>query len=123
MKEKIEKLLSFVGRPYEKTNNDGTYQGCFYPVQFLYPQLPKFRMPDTDIKSACDFASKKIEEICQNISPSELKEGDIIKTNFKDVLHVAIYLGFGKIIHVFENNTLQIGRLKMFRNFQSFRVK
>ena len=103
-------------------NDDGTYQGCFYPVQFLYKDLPKYKMPNLKIEEACDFAFEKIKENCIEISPSELTEGDIITTNFRGILHVAIYLEFGKIIHVFKNHTLQIGRLKMFKNFQSYKV-
>lgn len=122
VKEGIKQLIDLVGRPYEEENKDGTYQGCFFPFQFLYPDYPKFKMPDTDIKSACDFAFKKIKENLKQISPQDLEEGDIITTNFRGILHIAIYINSGKIIHVFKDNTLQIGRLKMFKNFQSFRV-
>ena len=52
-----------------------------------------------------------------------IQKGDIITTRFRDELHVAIYYEFGKIIHVFKDHTLQIGRLKMFSNYQCFRVK
>lgn len=124
MKNKIpiEELLEQIGRPYEMYNEDGTYQGCFYPVQVLYPYLPKFKMPNADIEEACEFALEKLKENCIEIHNSDLKMGDIITTNFKDILHIAIYLEFGKIIHVFKNHTLQIGRLKMFKDFQSFKV-
>lgn len=44
MEEKIKQLLKQIGRPYEMFNKDGTYQGCFYPVQFLYPDKPKYTL-------------------------------------------------------------------------------
>jgi hypothetical protein len=49
--------------------------------------------------------------------------GDLIVTRFNDELHVAVFLQFGKIIHVFRGHSLQIGRLKMFKDFKVFRVK
>ena len=48
MEEKINALLEQVGRPYEMNNEDGTYQGCFYPVQFLYPEKPRYKLRSAD---------------------------------------------------------------------------
>lgn len=122
MKEKIEELLKQVGRPYQMFNEDGTYQGCFYPVQFLYPDKPKYKLRSTDDDQNYSYGIEKIKKHCVEISSEHLKAGDIIATKFKDELHVAVYLEFGKIIHVFKGHTLEIGRLKMFRNYQSYRV-
>jgi hypothetical protein len=120
--EKINELLKQVGRPYEMFNEDGTYQGCFYPVQFLYPDKPRYKMRSADDDKNYFYGLSKIKKHCTEISPAELQAGDIIATRFKDNLHVAIYYEFGKIIHVFNEHTLQIGRLKMFKNFLSYRV-
>ena len=122
MEEKIKELLKKIGRPYQMFNEDGTYQGCFYPVQFLYPKLKKFKMRTQDKEKSYVYAMKKLNKYCKPVSIDEIKTGDIIATKFKDVLHVGIYLDYGKVIHIFQNNTLQIGRLKMFKNFQAFKV-
>lgn len=122
MKEKIEELLKQVGRPYQMFNEDGTYQGCFYPVQFLYPDKPKYKLRSIDDDKNYSYGIEKIKKHCIEIPSEHLKTGDIIATKFKDELHVAVYLEFGKIIHVFKGHTLEIGRLKMFRNYQSYRV-
>lgn len=123
MEEKIKELLEMIGRPYEMNNEDGTYQGCFYPMQFLYPKIPKYKMRTKNKEKNYLYGLSKINKYFREIHPSELRSGDLVTTKFNDVLHVAIYLDFGKIIHVFDKHTLQIGRLKMFRDFQSYRVK
>lgn len=120
--ENFNKLLLEVGRPYEMFNKDGTYQGCFYPVQFLYPDKPKYKLRSNDDDKNYLYGLAKIRKHCEQISPDELQKGDIISTRFRDELHVAVYYEFGKIIHVFKGHTLQISRLKIFKNFQCFRV-
>ncbi len=122
MKKKISELLEEIGRPYQMFNDDGTYQGCFYPVQFLYPDKPKYKMRTTNDDKNYWYGLSKIKKHCTQIPPEELNSGDIIATKFKDELHVAVYYEYGKIIHVFKDHTLQIGRLNLFKEFQSFRV-
>lgn len=118
----IDDLLKEVGRPYQMFNDDGTYQGCFYPVQFLYPDKPRYKLRSNDDDKNFFYGIAKIKKHCTEITAEELKEGDIIATRFRDELHVAVYWEYGKIIHVFKDHTLQIGRLKMFKDFQCFRV-
>lgn len=118
----IDDLLKEVGRPYQMFNEDKTYQGCFYPVQFLYPDKPRYKLRSNDDDKNFFYGIAKIKKHCTEISAEELKEGDIIATRFKDELHVAVYWKYGKIIHVFKDHTLQVGRLKMFKDFQCFRV-
>lgn len=124
MSEKIEKLLEQIGRPYEMFNEDGTYQGCFYPVQFLYPEKPKYKLRSLDDDKNYWYGFAKIKEHCTEISKdARYLPGDLVVTRFRDELHVAVYWEFGKIIHVFRNHTLQVGRLKMFKDYKVFRVK
>lgn len=118
----IDDLLKEVGRPYQMFNEDETYQGCFYPVQFLYPDKPRYKLRSNDDDKNFFYGIAKIKKHCTEITAEELKEGDIIATRFRDELHVAVYWEYGKIIHVFKDHTLQIGRLKMFKDFQCFRV-
>ena len=119
----IEDLLEEVGRPYQMFNEDGTYQGCFYPVQFLYPDKPRYNMPSEDIEKNYLYGLARIKKHCVEIQPEELQKGDIIVTRFRDELHVAVYYEFSKIIHVFKDHTLQLGRLKLFKEYKCFRVK
>lgn len=122
MEEKIKSLLEQVGRPYQMYNEDGTYQGCFYPVQFLYPNAKRYKLLAKNPEINYAYGISKLKKHCRAVGINDLQMGDIIATRFRDELHVAVYLEFGKIIHVFRDHTLQIGRLKMFKEFQSFRV-
>lgn len=121
--ENFNGLLKQVGRPYKMFNDDNTYQGCFYPVQFLYPDKPRYKLRSKDKDKNFIYGIKKLKEHCVEISRDELKKGDIIATRFRDELHIAVFYEFDKIIHVFKDHTLQISRLKIFKNFQCFRVK
>lgn len=122
MEEKIKSLLEQVGRPYQMFNEDGTYQGCFYPVQFLYPKIKRYKMLTKDHEKSYIYGMKKLKKYFKEICVNDLQAGDVIATKYKGALHIAVYLDFGKIIHVFNGHTLQIGRLKLFKDFQSFRV-
>jgi len=123
MQNKIRELLYEIGRPYQMFNDDGTYQGCFYPVQFLYPDKPRYRLRSVNDEKNYWYGLSKIKKHCVEIDPKdEYQAGDIIVTKFRDELHVAIYWEYGKIIHVFRNYSLQISRLKMFKEYKVFRV-
>lgn len=119
----IKDLLQKIGKPYKDTNEDGTYQGCFYPMQVLYPDIRKYKLRFKTKEKIADFAMEKLKKYFYEIPPSELKTGDLIVANLKAGLHIAIYFEYGKIIHTFKDNSLQIGRLKMFKQFQAFRRK
>lgn len=123
MEEKIKALLEQIGRPYEMFNKDGTYQGCFYPLQFLYPNIKRYKLRTKNYEKNYIYGMAKIKKFFKEIYPGELQSGDIITTKYKGVLHIGVYLDYGKIIHVFRDHKLQIGRLKMFKDFQSYRVK
>lgn len=120
--ENFNNLLKQVGRPYEMFNEDGTYQGCFYPVQFLYPDKPKYKLPSKNPQKNYLYGMKRLKEHCKQIEREELQKGDIIATRFRDELHVAVYYEYDKIIHVFKDHTLQISRLKIFKDFECYRV-
>lgn len=114
--EDFKKLLLEVGRPYEMFNEDGTYQGCFYPVQKLYPDKPRYKLRSNDDDKNYFYGIAKLQKHCVEITREELKKGDIIATRFRNELHVAVFYEYDKIIHVFKNHTLQIGRLSIFKN-------
>lgn len=121
--ENFNELLKQVGRKYEMYNEDGTYQGCFYPVQFLYPDKPKYKLRSKDDDKNYNYGLAKIMQHCTEISETELQKGDIIVTRYNDELHVAVFYEFDKIVHVFRGHALQISRLKIFRNqVRYFRV-
>lgn len=119
----IEELLKQVGKPFTAFNEDGTVQGCMYPIQFLYPDKPRYKLDKEQLLKNFDFAIEQFKYNCSEISPEDLTSGDIILTKIKDEVHTAIYYQNGKIIQVFKNLTLQIGRLKMFKFYRCFRVK
>ena len=121
--ENFKELLLEVGRPYEMFNDDGTYQGCFYPVQKLYPDKPRYKLRSRNDDKNYFYGLKKIMEHCEEINHDELRKGDIITTRFRNELHVAVFYEYDKIIHVFKDHTLQISRLKIFKDYKCFRVK
>lgn len=118
--ENFKELLHEIGRPYEMFNNDGTYQGCFYPVQKLYPDKPKYKLRSNNDDKNYFYGIAKLKKHCIEITREELKKGDIIATRFRNELHVAVYYEYDKIIHVFKEHTLQIGRLSLFKNETKF---
>lgn len=120
--ENFKELLLEVGRSYEMFNDDGTYQGCFYPVQKLYPDKPKYKLRSNDDDKNYFYGLSKLKKHCVEINPEELKKGDIIATRFRNELHVAVFYEYDKIIHVFRGHTLQISRLKIFNDYKCFRV-
>jgi len=118
----MEELLKQVGRPYNMFFEDGNYEGCFYPIYFLNPDKPHFPLKFDSNNRNYVYGMRLLRRFTEEISKDELKAGDIIATNFRDELHVAIYYEFGKIIHVFKDHTLQIGRVNMFKEYKCFRV-
>lgn len=118
----IEDLLKKIGTPYKMFDENGYYLGCFMPVFELYPDKQRYKLRSNDDDKNFYYGIAKIRKHCTEILKEELQAGDIIATRYRDELHVAIYWEYGKIIHVFKDHTLQIGRLKMFKDFQCFRV-
>lgn len=118
----VEDLLKEIGRPYQMLFDDNTYCGCFYPMYYLYDFIPHFVME----KPEDAFYENCIDEFynhCIEIPKDELKKGDLIAINFKNILHVAVYYEFGKIVHIFNGRSLELGRLKSFKEYKCFRVK
>ena len=119
----MQELLKQIGRPYEMFNEDQTYQGCFFPVQLLYPHLPKYKLRSMDDDKNYYYGLSKLQKHCIMIERSQLKQGDIIATRFRDELHVAIYYEYNKVIEVFKGHSLQIGRIDKFKeNIICFRI-
>ena len=122
MDDKIKHLLSLIGTPYKMFDDKGFYLGCFMPIYEIYPDKPRYKLRSNNDDKNFWYGIAKIKKHCTEIKPEELQKGDIIATRFKDELHVAVYYEYGKIIHVFKDHTLQLGRLKLFKDFQCFRV-
>ena len=72
MNKKIELLLADVGRPYEMLNKDGTYQGCFYPVQFLYPEKPKYKLRSKNDDKNYFYGLSKIKKALYRNNPCRI---------------------------------------------------
>lgn len=119
----MEELLKQIGRPYQWFNDDDTYQGCFYPVQFLYPDKPRYKLQSMENNDKnFIYGMAKIHKHCTEITKDELQKGDIITGKFRNELHVAVYYEYGKCIEVFKDHTLQIGRIDKFENPRFFKV-
>ena len=118
MKDKIQELLTHIGRPYQSFFDDKTYLGCFYPLYFLYPFLPKFKLPSKDKSEYFMYSFNKINssDMFEAISENELQQGDIIVTSYKKQLHIGIYYEFGKMIHTLNNVPLEITRVQNYKS-------
>ena len=62
IEERVEQLASQVGRKFVLLNEDETYQGCFYPLQFVYPDKPRFCVDLCNIEQNYIFGLKKLAE-------------------------------------------------------------
>jgi hypothetical protein len=109
----INELIKLVGQPYQMFFDDGNYLGCFMPMYFLYPDLPRYPLPSTDLKAAKNFryGISKIRKDFDRIERKDLKVGDMIACKFNDELHVAIILDSDRIIHVTRGGKVKISRL------------
>jgi hypothetical protein len=122
MIDKINEIIKLVGEPYTMFDEKGYYVGCFRPIQLLYPDKPKYKLRSQDDDKNFFYGMAKIRKHCTEIPRNELRAGDFVATRYKDELHVALYLSYGKILHVFKNHTLCISRLKLFKEYKCFRV-
>ena len=113
-------LLTQVGRPYQMFNDDGTYRGCFYPVQVLYPDKPRYNLPSEDNTKNFLYGLARLKKHCTEIAKEELQKGDIIVCKFNEEMHVAVYWEYGKIIHVFKGHELFISKIDMLKNDVSY---
>lgn len=126
IEDKIYNLLKKVGTPYEMFFK-GThyYKGCFMPVYYIFPHLPRFPLPTENPADSWDYGMQNILSQAYEIKREDVKPGDVLVTKFKNELHVALVIDPFRIIHVFRDHTLQISRINMFKSrlVKFFRVK
>ena len=120
----MDELLKQIGRPYEMSFEDGNYQGCFYPVYFLNPELPKYPLPTKDPADSWHYGVKLINHHAEHIKDEDVQAGDVLVTKYNNELHVGIMLNKHQVVHVFKNHTLQVSRLRFFgdRKLAFYRV-
>lgn len=116
MQQKLNEITKeYIGEPYVKFNDDGTYRGCFRPIQLLYPEKPRYKMRSENDDKNFYYGIAKIRKHCTEIQRNELRAGDIVATRFKDELHVALYLSYGKVLHVCRELTMRISKMDLFK--------
>lgn len=123
MIDKINEIIKEVGRPYEDFDENGHYIGCFYPVYRLYPHLKRYKLRTNDKNKQFNYCLSKMRKNFEFILQKDAKVGDVIMTDIKGIFHVGLFLGYGKILHLFKGGTLQIGKIKQFRNHCFCRIK
>jgi len=125
MLEKIEILKGKVGTSYQMFFEDGNYCGCFFPIYEVFPNLPRFPLPSANPEDNWDYGMDKIFKSAFEIKKEDLQSGDILVTKFNNELHVALYIGSQRIIHVFRGHSLCISRTYFFKNLlvRYFRIK
>lgn len=124
MNAKIANLLTKIGTPYKMFFKDGNYCGCFYPVYEVFEKLPKYPLPADNPEINFSYGMDKIAQCCEAVEKDYLQVGDIVAAWFRNELHVALYTGSGKIIHVFKDHDLRINRLEALKKIHGYyRVK
>jgi hypothetical protein len=127
LQERLKEVVHLVGQPYEMFFEGSTqYKGCFAPIYFVYPELPKYKLSaDFDPKNNYNFGLKKILKNAEEIDSKAIKGGDVLVTSFRGELHVALLLDKFRFIHVFLNHTAQINKMSFFKKdkVKFFRVR
>lgn len=121
IEKKIQELLDQIGKPALEKEKDGSYQGCLYPIQYLY-KMKKYKKIDPKDKSKNYILGiEELKKYCTEIPIEKISKGDIVVGTIAEVLHFGIYLEHNKFIHMLK--TLQVGRLKILKNIRAFKVK
>lgn len=114
----LENLKKLVGKGYQKLGKNGIYFGCFEPLYVCFPTLPKYKLPN-DSSKHFEFSLQKLEQVSEKIEQNDLSEGDVIVFRLpKNIFHIGIYAGSGKMFQTFAQNTMQISRV----NFNNHRI-
>jgi hypothetical protein len=125
--ERIQEAKKLVGQPYEMffEGEDKYYKGCFAPVYFAYPNLPKYPLPGADPENNFDYGMVKILKSAYPIDKKDIQAGDVLVTKYKNELHVGLMVDKFRLMHVFRNHTMQIDRLTFFKKekIKFYRVK
>jgi hypothetical protein len=109
----MNELVKLVGKPYQEFDEDGNYIGCFEPMYFLYPHLPKFRLPENK-EIFFNFALGKIEENFNKIPLNEICAGDIVVFRQpNNILHLGVYLGSFRLIHTYKKLKMMINKIDL----------
>ena len=120
--ERIEKLKKLIGTKYQRYDDNGNALGCTFPVYFLYPNLLHYKEAQNN---KIETYLKYLRENLIEVKKEDIQKGDIIVFQFPfDNLHFAVYIGNNEIIHVMNDDSLQICKLSFFmKKFKSaFRV-
>lgn len=114
----MDDLRKKIGSIYKKLDNKGNYFGCFEPLYTCFPKLPKYKLPK-DSSKQFEFSIQKLEQVGKKVEQKDLIEGDVIAFRLpKDIFHLGIYAGNGKMFQTFAQNALQISRV----NFDNHRI-
>lgn len=114
----LDKFRKHIGSKYKKIDEKGNYFGCFEPAYYIFPNLPRYKLPE-DNSSNFDFSLEKLETIAKKIIKENLNHGDIIAFKLpRNVFHIGVYIGDGKMVQTFAQNSMHISRI----NFDNHRI-
>jgi len=127
MENKLKELRDKIGLPYQMIFDDGNYLGCFYPVYFLYPDLPRFPLPSMNLTNPknFNFGIDCILGSFEEVEKADIEAGDMFACEFKKELHVGILISDKELIHIFRGHDLRVAKLSIFdyKDLRFFRVK
>lgn len=123
IEKRIEELIKQVGKPYQEYNENGSAQGCAYPVLFLYPNLPDFFIKISDNQNLENDIETCLKKYFFEIKKEELQKGDVILLTIHNQLHFAIYYEFGRMISVFRDGKLILHRFNELWGCKCYRMK
>jgi hypothetical protein len=121
MQKRIDELKKKIGFKYEMFFENSTdYKGCFMPIYFVFPELPKYPLHSADPENNFDYGMANILKHARSIKREDLQQGDFVASKFRNELHVALYIGEGQIIHVFRGHDLRINRLDILKDIKGY---
>jgi uncharacterized protein YijF (DUF1287 family) len=96
-------LLQYIGKPYQKLDDNGKALGCMAPVYALYPDIPKYDWPEENFAD-CVLNLLKIHG--KAIAKEDIQPGDVVAFKMPfGFLHMGIYVGNDWIIHCMTGET------------------
>lgn len=89
-------LEKYLGTPYQREDEQGNYLGCLLPMYVLYPDVPRFPLPE---KEPMKFFYEEFKKYFKPINKRDIKKYDIIMARLPSgILHIAVYNGNNKVI-------------------------
>ena len=108
---KPDDLLKYIGKPYQKLDENGKALGCMMPVYMLYPEIPHYNWPEEG-KEFAETVLLLLKKHGHPITQVEIEPGDVVAFRMPfGFLHIGVYLGDDWIVHCMTGDAMERCRL------------